>query len=104
MEKENISVITENQVTIINSKIFILFAEFLGFTSPLIDWAEDYCDLKSVPDFVPKVLDMDAWSIFEKMKKEYTLGEIRKWYDTYYPIILKQYEDKLNKRAANNGN
>jgi hypothetical protein len=29
------------------------------------------------------------------MKKDYDIEEIQYWYDTYRPVILKDYEDKL---------
>jgi hypothetical protein len=29
------------------------------------------------------------------MKKDYTLPTIKYWYDTYYPVILYEFADKL---------
>lgn len=81
---------------LINNALFILFAEFLGYASPLIDWAEDICDCKDVPDFKKKIINLEADLIFSDMKTEYTIDEIKKWYNEFYPIILKDYDEKMN--------
>ncbi len=80
---------------VIYKPLFILFAEFFGYVSPLIDWAEDICDGKDVPEFKKNIVNIDADYIFSEMKKEYTLTQIRAWYDEFYPIILKDYVNKL---------
>lgn len=95
-EKE--SVVTEKnskELKSVNKALFILFAEFLGYVSPLIDWAEDICDGKDVPEFKKRIVYLDAESIFKEMQKDYTIDEIRKWYDEFYPVVLKDYDDKM---------
>lgn len=87
--------VEKTTVQVINKALFLLFAEFLGFESPLIDWAEDICDGKEVEDFKKKIIDIDASFIFNQMKKEYTLEEIRGWYDEFYPLVLKDYDMKM---------
>ena len=50
---------------------------------------------KEVEDFKKKIIDIDASFIFNQMKKEYTLEEIRGWYDEFYPLVLKEYDMKM---------
>ena len=76
---------TETNTITVNKALFLLFAEFLGYASPLIDWAEEICDGKDVEDNL----------IFNKMQKESSLEDIRSWYDEFDPLILKEYEDKM---------
>ena len=40
---------------------------------------------------------MEAKSIFRQMKKDYEMDTIKYWYNTYYPILLNEYEEKLLK-------
>lgn len=96
--EEKKSVITEssnNELKVINKALFVLFAEFLGYASPLIDWAEDICDGKNISDFKKKIVYLDADFLFKEMKKEYTIEEIRKWYNEFYPVVLKEYDEKM---------
>lgn len=86
---------TETNTITVNKALFLLFAEFLGYASPLIDWAEEICDGKEVEDYKRKIIEVDANFIFNKMQKEYSLEDIRSWYDEFYPLILKEYEDKM---------
>lgn len=81
----------------IHPALFIVFAEFLGYSSPLIDWSEDICDVKEVDDFKRTFVKVEAAEIFKKMKEEYTVAEIRQWYESFYPVILKDYAEKLDK-------
>lgn len=86
---------TETNKITVNKALFLLFAEFLGYASPLIDWAEEICDGKEVEDYKRKIIEVDANFIFNKMQKEYSLEDIRSWYDEFYPLILKEYEEKM---------
>lgn len=95
-EKTSLAVENEKRELVnISKPLFVLFAEFLGYASPIIDWAEDICDGKAVPDFKKKIVALDAEYIFQEMQKEYTIDTIRKWYDDFYPIVLKDYEEKM---------
>ena len=79
----------------INPIVFIMFAEFLGYESPLINWAEMICTGISAPKFVEKILAVEAKTIFTEMQKEYNISEIRNWYNQFYPLVLEQYELKI---------
>lgn len=95
-ENKETEKIEARQLKSVHKALFVLFAEFLGYASPLIDWAEDICDCKKdIPQFKRQLVNMDAEYIFAKMQEDYTVDEIRKWYDEFYPVILKDYDDKL---------
>lgn len=79
----------------INSSLFIIFAEFLGYVSEFIDWAEDLCDGKEIDEYKKQILRVDAWVIFQKMKTQYSIESIRKWYDEFYPLVLQEYGEKM---------
>jgi hypothetical protein len=77
----------------INKITFILFAEFLGYESAFVEWAEDICNGEKVDDFKKILIERDADYIFKKMTEEYSLDEIRNWYDEFYDVILKEYDE-----------
>ena len=89
------TVVVEQKTLEVNPIVFIMFAEFLGYESPLIKWAEMICSGISAPKFVEKILQVEASTIFTEMQKEYSLKEIRNWYDQFYPLVLEQYEEKI---------
>ena len=57
--------------------------------------AENWCDGKVPEAHVQKVMKIEANCIFRQMKQDYPLDEIKYYYDSYYPLILKEYVDKL---------
>ena len=81
--------------SVIRNPLFVVFAEFLGYESPIIDWAEEICQGKQVSEFNRNIVNLDAVSIFNKMQKEYSIKEIKEWWDSFYPIILVEYDKKL---------
>ena len=100
MEKEVNGNIKQNvELTEINKIVFVLFAEFLGYESPFVNWAENICEDKDYEDFQVTLVERDADYIFSKMTEEYTLEEIRGWYDEYYNILLKDYAEKINAKV-----
>lgn len=91
--------VVENTTTIektIKAPVFVMFAEFLGYTSPVVDWAEKVCFGKEIKKFQKDFIRIDAIGIFNQMLKEsLTKEDIKGWYDEYYDLILKKYDDKL---------
>jgi hypothetical protein len=75
--------------------VFLLFAEFLGYATPLIEWAEDICKKDHVEDFKQKLIDVDASVIFNKMKDEFGLEYIKEAWKDLYPPILEEYDSAL---------
>ena len=85
---------------VIKTPVFIIFAEYLGYVSRFNDIAVDWCEGKFPEEYLQNLLVMEAKSIFRQMKKDYPLDEIQYWYDTYHPVILAEYEEKLAKAIA----
>lgn len=82
----------------INHVIFILFAEYLGYTSPLIEWCEKICNGSYPQLFVTNILKIEAKMIFKQMQEEYPIEKIKKWFHDFYPLILEEYDLKLKER------
>ena len=93
--KEFSDVVSTHEETVVQAPIFILFAEYMGYVSQFIKMAEDWCDGKVPAVHVQKFMMVEANSIFRQMKKDYDLDSIKYFYDSYYPLILKEYVDKL---------
>ena len=87
----------DDDVIAIKAPIFLLFAEYIGFVSGVIDWVEDYINGKTTPDFKMKVIEEDALCLEKKIMKKYTRDEILSWYQSFYDIVLSDYEEKINK-------
>ena len=96
MEENNINVNEQPQV--VNKIIFLLFAEFLGYVSDFVKYADEICEGKEVPKVIQKLMELDADYIFRKMQEEYTLEEIKGWYNEFYPLLLKEYEDSIKEK------
>lgn len=92
-----ITTTTKKETKVIDNIIFLYFAEYLGYESPLLKWADKICENKMVPDFILKLIDLDSKMIFNKMKTELTVSEIKDWYDQYYVFILNEYDEKIKK-------
>jgi len=80
----------------ISKPLFIVFAEFLGYVSPLVEWAENYCKGKSIENFKMKVLLIEADAVLNKMLEEYDAEKIKEWWDRYYPY-LEEYDEIITK-------
>lgn len=85
----------EHVVATIQAPLFIIFAEYLGYVSQFQKKAEDWCDGKVPEVHVQKVMNVEAKCIYRQMLKDYDLDDIQYYYDAYYPLILKEYDDKL---------
>ena len=96
-EESNINEVTQHTDKVIKTPVFILFAEYLGYVSRFNNIALEWCDGKIPEEYIQKLLIMEAKSIFRQMKKDYSIEDIQYWYDTYYPVILVDYDEKLTK-------
>lgn len=94
MDNSTITTVVENKTTekLINSSFFLLFAEFLGYTSPIVDWAEKQVKGEKISDNQKKIIQVDAIGIFNQMLKEnLTKEDIRGWYDELYDYLESKY-------------
>lgn len=81
----------------IETPIFIIFGEYLGYVSRFTKLAEDWCEGTVPQPHVQKVMMVEANCMFHEMKKEYGVEKIVEFYDRFYPIILEEYDEKLKK-------
>lgn len=80
---------------VVAAPIFIIFAEYMGYVSQFNKMAENWCDGKVPEVHVQKVMMLEAKCIYRQMMKDFTLDDVRYYYDSYYPLILKEYVDSL---------
>ena len=92
-----VSEVSQHTEKTIEAPILIIFAEYLGYVSRFNEIAVDWCEGKVPEEYIQKLIKMEAKSIFRQMQKDYTLEQIQYWYDTYRPVIIGDYEDKLAK-------
>ena len=81
--------------------VAILFAEYLGYVSNIIEWAEEWCKDEKFPEWKKKVLTVDASNIFMEAKKHFSEEEMLTVFNAIYDGILKPYIVEFNKN--NNG-
>ena len=93
--KEFSDIVEKHEECVVPAPIFIIFAEYLGYVSQFNKKAEDWCDGKVPEVHVQKIIMLEASCIFHQMKKDYDLNTIKYYYESYYPLILKEYVDKL---------
>lgn len=96
--KGNFAEVAENNdegKMVIEAPVFIIFAEYLGYVSRFNKLAVEWCEGKIPETYIQKIMIMEAKTIFRQMKKDYTLPTIKYWYDTYYPVILYEFVEKL---------
>ena len=79
----------------VKAPLFIMFAEYLGFVSNVIDWAEDWCKGNQPDEYKAKIIETDAICLFNQAKKKYTDDELADWYDEFYDVILSDYDKNL---------
>ena len=81
----------------VESPLFIIFAEFLGYVSIFNKIAEEWCNGNVPQIHIQKVVIVEAKCILRQMKKDYSIEDIREFYNMYYPLILEEYDEKLAK-------
>lgn len=93
--KDSINELANNAKYVVKAPLFLMFAEYLGFVSKVIDWADEWCNGKKQEDYKVKIIETDAICLLNQMKKKYSDKEIAEWYDEFYDVILSDYEDNL---------
>ena len=88
---------TNGEVITIEAPLFILFAEYLGYVSIFNKIAEEWCDGKVPEIHIQKIIILEAKCIQRQMKKDYTIENIKDFYEMYYPLIFQEYDEKLSK-------
>lgn len=90
----------EDTKHVVKAPVFIMFAEYLGLVSKVIDWAEDWCNGNKPDDYKVKIIETDAICLFNQAKKKYTEDELAEWYDLFYEAILSDYDNNLKNLEA----
>ena len=90
----------EDTKHVVKAPVFIMFAEYLGLVSKVIDWAEDWCNGNKPDDYKVKIIETDAICLFNQAKKKYTEDELAEWYDLFYEVILSDYDINLKNLEA----
>lgn len=98
-ENTNSSTVNQQNETInkinVPACILLLFAEYLGYVSDLIEWCEEWCTTDNFPEFKKKILYVDASSVLKKMQKDYTIDELHQYYNQFYEVAIKGWVEKL---------
>ena len=98
MENQTVSTVTVTEDTVIKSPIFLLFAEFLGYVSPVVEWAENMCNGKKLEEYQIKFIETDAKGIYDRILKDnFTKEDIKGWYNDLKDLLFSKYEESLNK-------
>lgn len=93
--KGNLADFKENVDVKVETPLFIIFAEYMGYCSRFIKLAEKWCDGEVPPIHIQKVMRLECLAIKRKMEQDYTREDVRTWFVQYYEPILKELDDKL---------
>jgi hypothetical protein len=94
---EDIKLNSDEKIVKMDTPVFIIFAEFLGYVSNFTKIANEWCEGKFPDEHIQKILNAEARCILHQMKKDYTVPTMRYWFNTYYPVVLQEIEEKLVK-------
>lgn len=83
--------------------LFIVFADYLGYVSEYLDSALSWCEGAPPAKEVQQFLAIEAMCIYRAMISDYTLSEIKEWYEVYWPIFLSEYDEKLKSLEKQDG-
>lgn len=86
-----------NVTKTIHPAILIMYGEFLGYVSPLIDMAEKICKGEKEDENIMKLLSVEAHYIYTQMIEDYGIEDIKKWYDDFYGVAFKEYDENIKK-------
>lgn len=95
----------KEEILLIQTPVFILFAEFLGYNSLLIEMAENWCNPnKSMPSKnIQTLLEREARTIYDEMLELYSEEEIHELYKMFYTCGLDELENDLNEKRKKAG-
>lgn len=80
--------------------ILLLFAEYLGYVSPLLDWCEEWCTTSNFPEFKKRILFYDAHSTLNSMLNDFNIVTLHNFYNQFYEVAIKNWADKLKTNDA----
>ena len=92
---QDVNNVEDNYDYLVDPPLFIKFAEYLGFVSEMIKWCDELCDGKDIPEYKKKFIEVEAKAMFNEMLKTMTREEIKDYYESFYEVILYQWDDNL---------
>ena len=97
--------VDKEEILFIQTPIFILFAEYLGYVSAFVEHAENWCNpIKPMPKpYIKTLLEREARSIYDQMLKTYSEDEIRNFYMNFYPCGLDELDTDLKEKRKKDG-
>lgn len=94
---QTVTNVEEDYLYTLHPALFIKFAEFLGYVSEVIDWCDSWCDGEKPKEHQQKFIEVNAVEILDQMKKDFTIEQIRQYYELFYGVILYEFDDNLTK-------
>jgi hypothetical protein len=94
---DDIKLNSDDSVVKMDTPVFLIFAEFLGYVSKFNKIANEWVEGKFPEEYIQKIMNAEARCILHQMKKDYTVQTMRYWFNTYHPVVLKEIEEKLAK-------
>lgn len=101
-------VVSNSEPIVITSKftlpapVFILFVEYLGYETPLIQWCEDICLKKDVKEFQKNVINIEAKNMLDKVNEEYSIDKIHQYFKELYDVAIDKWLTKYNENNLTN--
>ena len=95
----------EEEALFIQTPIFILFAEYLGYVSDFLDIAENWCNpTKPMPkQYMITLLEREARAIYDRMLEDFSEDEIHSLYVHYLPCGLDELNEDLKEKRTEAG-
>ena len=80
----------------ISAPLFLMFAEYLGYSGETIKWTDDWCFKKKKPeDWQIKFIEIEANVILKDAIKKYGQEKIEDLFEQLYDVILDQYDENI---------
>lgn len=81
----------------LSHQMFILLAEYLGYVSPLVEWAEEWFNNKDgkFPEYKKHILRIEAKNLYYEMTNDDVLDDAKNWYDKLKDLIFPINDDDL---------
>ena len=96
IEEENTMSMSIDKPIKMCAPIFLLFAEYYGYISPLLEWATDFASGKKITSLQKRLIELDAQVIARKLKQEIDIKDIRETYIMLYDLVFGKYERILH--------
>lgn len=89
--------VAEEEPKVIKAPLFLMFAEYMGYVSKLIEEANSWCEGKKPHEYVARLIEIEAFNIFKDMKEFMDNATIKENFDNLYEVILSSYDEELKK-------